>query len=115
MLRYLNTVEDIKEACRDADFLPRRARLLADGGYPARVPLIVLTRIARNRRQRSANRANLRSLRVRIEHSTGFQKIYSSISSVFRHHRPRCVHVWVSFRQKKAHNSQSFSELKKMY
>lgn len=67
--------------------LPRRARLAADGGYPARIPLIVPRRICHNRRQRAANRA-LRSLRVKIEHSFGFQKIYSSISSVFRHKRP---------------------------
>ncbi|KAL9978538.1 hypothetical protein ACROYT_G016065 [Oculina patagonica] len=48
--------------------LPRGARLLADGGYPARLPLIVPTRNPRNARQRSANRA-LRSLREeRLEH-----------------------------------------------
>ena len=66
--------------------LPRRARLLADRGYAARVPLIVPGRIARNRRQLQANRA-LRSLRIQIEHSIGFQKVYASVNSIFRHKR----------------------------
>ncbi|KAK3742391.1 hypothetical protein QZH41_012024, partial [Actinostola sp. cb2023] len=47
--------------------LPRRARLLADG-YAARLPLVTPRRIARTRRQRSANRV-LRSIRVKVEHS----------------------------------------------
>ena len=64
--------------------LPRRARLLADEGYAARVPLIVPRWIARNRRQRQANRA-LRSLRIQIEHSIGFHKVYTSVNSIFRH------------------------------
>ena len=66
--------------------LPRRARLIADGGYPARVPLIVPRRIVHNRRQRLANR-RLRSIRVQIEYSIGFQNVYACISSVFRHKR----------------------------
>ena len=66
--------------------LPRRARILADGGYAARVPVITPRRIARNRRQLQANRA-LRSLRMQIEHSIGFQKVYASINSIFRHKR----------------------------
>lgn len=66
--------------------LPRRARILADGGYAARVPVITPRRIARNRRQLRANRA-LRSLRMQIEHSIGFQKVYASINSIFRHKR----------------------------
>ena len=43
--------------------LPRRACILADGGYAARVPFITPRWIARNRRQLQANRA-LRSLRM---------------------------------------------------
>lgn len=43
-------------------------------------------RIARNRRQRQANRA-LRAIRMQIEHSIGFHKVYASINSVFRHKR----------------------------
>ena len=66
--------------------LPRRARLLVDGGYAAKVPLIVPRRIARNRRQLQANRA-LRSLRIQIEHSIGFQKVYASVNLIFRHKR----------------------------
>ena len=62
------------------------ARILADGGYAARVPVITPRRIARNRRQLQANRA-LRSLRMQIEHSIGFQKVYASINSIFRHKR----------------------------
>ena len=60
--------------------LPRRARILADGGYAARVPVITPRRIARNRRQSQTNRA-LRSLRMQIKHSIGFQKVYASINS----------------------------------
>lgn len=67
-----------------ASGLPRRARLLADGGYAATVPLIVPRQIARNRRQLQANGA-LRSLRIQIEHSIGFQKVYASVNSIFRH------------------------------
>ena len=67
--------------------LPRRARLLADGGYAARVPLIAPRRIGRNRRHRQANRA-LHSLRVQIYRTLiGFHKVYASINSVFRHKR----------------------------
>ena len=66
--------------------LPRRARLIADGGYAARVLLIVPRSIVHNRRQRLANR-RLRSFRMQIEHSIGFQKVYASISSVFMHKR----------------------------
>lgn len=66
--------------------LPRRARLLADGGYAARVPLVVPRRIARNPRQTQANRV-LRSIRMQIEHSIGFQKVYASVNSIFRHKR----------------------------
>ena len=65
--------------CRARD-LPRRARILADGGYAARVPVITPRRIARNRRQSQTNRA-LRSLRMQIKHSIGFQKVYASINS----------------------------------
>ena len=64
--------------------MPRRVRLLADGGYAARVPLIVPRRIAQNRRQRQANQA-LRTIRMQIEHSIGFQKVYASVDSIFRH------------------------------
>ena len=71
--------------CRARD-LPRRARILADGGYAARVPVITPRRIARNRRQSQTNRA-LRSLRMQIKHSIGFQKVYASINSIFRHKR----------------------------
>lgn len=59
----------------DRDF-PRQARILADGGYAARLPVITHRRIARNRRQLQANRA-LRSLRMQIENSIGFQKVYA--------------------------------------
>lgn len=69
-----------------ASGLPRRARLLADGGYAARVPLIVPRQIARSRRQVQENRA-LRSLRIQIEHSIEFQKVYASVNSIFRHKR----------------------------
>lgn len=67
--------------------LPQRARLLADGGYGNRVPLVTPRRIAHNRRQRNANRS-LRSMRVRIEHAIGKLKIYASTSAIFRHQRP---------------------------
>lgn len=66
--------------------LPRRARLLADGGYAARLPLIAPRRNARNRRQIQANRA-LRSIRMQVEHSIGFQKVYASVNSIFIHKR----------------------------
>ena len=66
--------------------LPRNARLLADGGYAGRVPLITPHRIARNRIQRRANR-ELRKLRVQIEHRFGDLKVYNSISQVFRQKR----------------------------
>ena len=66
--------------------LPRRARILADGGYVAKLPVINPRRIARNRRQLQANRA-LRSLRMQIEHSIEFQKLYASINPIFRHKR----------------------------
>ena len=66
--------------------LPQNARLLADGVYAARIPLIVPRRFPRNRRQRRANKA-LRSVRIQIEHSIGFMKVYSSINSKFRHKR----------------------------
>ena len=66
--------------------LSRRARLIEDGGYAARVSLIVPRSIVHNRRQRLANR-RLRSIRMQIEHSIGFQKVYASISSVVRHKR----------------------------
>ena len=66
--------------------LPRRARLLADGGYAARVPLIAPRRIARNRRQRQANRA-LRAIRMQIEHLIRFHKVHAFINSIFRHKR----------------------------
>lgn len=69
-----------------ASNLPRRARLLADGGYAARVPLIAPRRIARNRRQRQANRA-IRAIRMQIDHSIRFHKVYASIISIFRHKR----------------------------
>ena len=72
--------------------LPGRARLAADGGYPAGLPLITPRRIGYSRRQRRANRV-LRSVRVRIEHSIGFQKIYNCISSKFRHQRPFLPYV----------------------
>lgn len=56
---------------RDRD-LPQLAHLLADSGYPARIPLT------------GANRA-LQSFQVKIviDFSVGFQKIYTSISSIF--------------------------------
>ena len=57
---------------RASDF-PPRARILADGGYAARLSVITPRRIARNRRQLQANRA-LRLLRMQIEHSIGFRK-----------------------------------------
>ena len=66
--------------------LPRRAHLITDGGYAARIPLIVPRIIVHNRRQRLANR-RLRSMLMQIEHSRGFQKVYASVSSVFRHKR----------------------------
>ena len=54
--------------------LPRRARLIADGGYAARVSLIVPRSIVHNRRQRLAKR-RLHSIRiVQVEHSIGFKK-----------------------------------------
>ena len=56
------------------------------GGYAAKGPVITPRRIARNRRQSQANRA-LRSLRMQIKHSIGFQKVYASINSIFRHKR----------------------------
>ena len=58
--------------------LPRRARILADGAYAARMPVIIPRRIVRNRIQLQANQT-LRSLRMQIEHSVGFQKVYASI------------------------------------
>lgn len=65
--------------------LPWRARLLADGSYVARVPLIVPSqRLWKSQSQ--ANRA-LRSLRMQIEHSIGFQNVYASVISIFRHKR----------------------------
>ena len=67
--------------------LPRHGRLAADGGYPARDPLIKPIRLAQNRRARDANR-ELRKIRVKVEHSIGFLKVYRSISSVFRQRRP---------------------------
>ena len=66
--------------------LPRRARLIAHGGYAARALLIVPRSIVHNRRRRLANRI-LRSIRMQIEHSIGFQKVYGSISSVSRRKR----------------------------
>jgi hypothetical protein len=63
--------------------LPRNDRLLADGGYAARVPLVTPHKIARNRIQRRSNR-HLRRLRVQIEHRFGNLKVYNSISQVFR-------------------------------
>ena len=56
--------------------LPHRAWILVDGGYAARVPVITPRQIARNRRQLQANRA-LHSLRMQIERSIGFQKVYN--------------------------------------
>ena len=87
-----------------ARVLPRRARILADGGYAARVPVTTPKRSARNRRQLQANRA-LRSLRMQIEHSIGFQKVYASINSIFRHKRSFlpivvCTCVFLSNRRK---------------
>ena len=66
--------------------LPRNARLLADGGYAARVPLVTPHRIARTRLQRRANR-QLRRLRVQIEHRFADLKVYKSISQVFHQKR----------------------------
>ena len=66
--------------------LPYRARILADGGYPARFPVLTPRTIAQNHKQLQANRA-LCSLRMQNEHSIGFQKVYASISSIFRHKR----------------------------
>ena len=66
--------------------LPRNARLLADGGYATRVPLVTPHRIARTRLQRRANRL-LRRLRFQIEHRFGDLKVYKSISQVFRQKR----------------------------
>ena len=67
--------------------LPQAARLLADGGYAARVQLITSRGIARNHRIRHKNR-ELRHLRVRIEHSIVALKIYRSISMIFKQKRP---------------------------
>ncbi|KXJ07896.1 putative transposase for insertion sequence element IS702 [Exaiptasia diaphana] len=61
--------------------LPRNAKLLADGGYANRQPLITPRRIPRNRRQRNANRA-LRAVRVRVEHAIGFLKVYASCTNI---------------------------------
>ena len=53
--------------------LPGRARLAADGRYPAGLLLITPGRNAYNWRERRANSV-LRSVRVRIEHVFGFEK-----------------------------------------
>lgn len=66
--------------------LPRNARILADGGYPAQIPLVAPHRIARNRVQRTANR-KLRQIRVKVEHTIGAVKIYKSVGEVFRQKR----------------------------
>ena len=79
--------------------LPRRARLLADGGYVNTPPLITPRRIAYNRRQQNANRA-LRSIRIRVEYAIGFLKIYSATSDIFSTHEAistRCSsNLWCS-------------------
>ena len=91
--------------------LPRRAHILADGGYAARVPVVTPRRIARNRRQSQANRA-LRSLRMQIKHSIGFQKVYASINSIFRHKRffffaLCCLYLRFPFKQEKINHAQT--------
>ena len=90
--------------------LLRWPRILADGGYSARLPVITPRQIARNRKQLQANRV-LRSLRMQIEHSIGVQKVYASINSIFSHKRfffaLCCLYLRFIFKQEKINHPQT--------
>lgn len=63
-----------------------RARLLAEGDFAARVPLMAPARISRNHRQRQASQT-FRSIRMLIELLIGVHKFHASINSIFMHKR----------------------------